>query len=254
MLFSALIAACIPSLRASRYAWQLVLEIGETGDDKAAAVPKAIAVIQRRLEIAGVSDFTVGPTGTPQNPQILVNLPAGVDLVRLKQLMTTHGRLEFVSVISPQNPFPVQTYQSKEEAIASTGERLPPGRRVLPYKENEQSPNKWIVVEATPIFDGSQLRDASAMQLRGDDYTISFTLKPEGAKALGDWTESHIRNYMAVVWNGEVKSVAYVISRISEQGQITGKFTKQAAEDMVLILRSGALPGPLRIVSEENLK
>jgi preprotein translocase subunit SecD len=103
-------------------------------------------------------------------------------------------------------------------------------------------------------LDGSQLRDANAAPLRGEDYTIFFTLKPDGAKAFGDWTENHLRYYLAVVWNGEVKSVAYITTRISDQGELTGKFSKEAAEDIVLILRSGALPGPLRVVSEQNLK
>jgi preprotein translocase subunit SecD len=144
-LFSAVIVACIPSLRASSYAWQLVLETGETEKEKATAVPQAIAIIQRRLEVAGVRDFSVGPTGSSQNPQILVKLPAGVNLVRLKSLITTHGQLEFVSVISPQSPAPVQTYNSQEEAIASTGQQLPPDRRVLPYKENDQTRSSGLL-------------------------------------------------------------------------------------------------------------
>jgi preprotein translocase subunit SecD len=47
-----------------------------------------------------------------------------------------------------------------------------------------------------------------------------------------------------------VKSIAYIKSQITDQGEISGRFTKQAAEDLALVLRTGALPAPLRFVSE----
>jgi preprotein translocase subunit SecD len=53
-----------------------------------------------------------------------------------------------------------------------------------------------------------------------------------------------------VVLNGKVKSIAFIRSRIYDQGEISGRFTKEAAEDLALILRSGALPAPVKIVEE----
>lgn len=43
-------------------------------------------------------------------------------------------------------------------------------------------------------------------------------------------------------------------SRIFDQGEISGRFTKQAAEDLALILRSGALPAPVKIVDQGTNK
>jgi preprotein translocase subunit SecD len=53
-----------------------------------------------------------------------------------------------------------------------------------------------------------------------------------------------------VVLNDEVKSIAFIKSRITDQGTISGRFTKQSAEDLALVLRSGALPAPVKIASE----
>ncbi|MGI9167564.1 MAG: SecDF P1 head subdomain-containing protein [Pyrinomonadaceae bacterium] len=39
-------------------------------------------------------------------------------------------------------------------------------------------------------------------------------------------------------------------SQISDQGEIGGRFTKQSAEDLAHTLNSGALPAPIKIVSE----
>jgi hypothetical protein len=54
--------------------------------------------------------------------------------------------------------------------------------------------------------------------------------------------------------NDEVKSVAYIRGQIFDQAEITGRFTKQAALDLSLVLRSGALPAPIRIIEEQAIK
>jgi preprotein translocase subunit SecD len=87
-----------------------------------------------------------------------------------------------------------------------------------------------------------------------EDYQIAFSLRPEGAEKFGAWTGSHINNYLGVVLNGEVKSIAFIKSQIYDQGEITGRFTRQSAEDLALVLRSGALPAPVRVIEEGNNK
>jgi preprotein translocase subunit SecD len=100
------------------------------------------------------------------------------------------------------------------------------------------------------------LRNASAVPSQGggaDDYEINFSLKRAGADKFGAWTGAHINEYMGVVLNGEVKSIAYIKSQIYDSGQITGRFTKQSAEDLALTLRSGALPAPIEYLEERTV-
>jgi preprotein translocase subunit SecD len=54
-----------------------------------------------------------------------------------------------------------------------------------------------------------------------------------------------------VVLNDEVKSAAFIKSQISDSGQITGHFTREMAEDLALVLKSGALPAHLTIVEDQ---
>ena len=68
----------------------------------------------------------------------------------------------------------------------------------------------------------------------GSDYQISFALKPAGAEKFGAWTGANINQYMGVVLNDEVKSIAFIKSQIFDQGQIGGRFTKRVCR------RSGA--------------
>jgi preprotein translocase subunit SecD len=184
-----------------------------------------------------------------------LNLPAENDPERLKKLITQGGKLELAHVISPAYPAPSQTYQTRDAAVASlVGGTIPANRRVLPYKDRDeaQGSEKWVVVEVPAIVNGSELRNAGAARSRigGDDYLIQFSLNQTGADKFGAWTEANINEYIGVVLNDEVKSIAFIKSKITDQGEITGRFTKQSAEDLALVLRTGALPATVTLVSE----
>ena len=241
--------------------WHLMLEVDAAAADRAAAVQQTITVIQSRLHAVGVPNFKVLAQGEPVNGRILVSLPDVPDRERLARLITAGGKLELVAVIGPPSPSPVQVFSSQEDAIASLGGKLPANRRVLPYVERDEATardqssersHRWVVVEAPAIVDGSDLRDASAVPSRSgsDDYQIRFSLKAKGAQKFADWTGTNINNYLGVVLNDEVKSIAYIKSQISDSGEIAGRFTKLSAEDLALVLRSGALPAPVKIIEE----
>jgi preprotein translocase subunit SecD len=178
------------------------------------------------------------------------------------------SRLELVHVIGPPSPAPSQTFPTEADAIASLNSAgtVPPNRKVLPYAErmeltadaakDQQKAKQWVVVETPAIIDGSELRNATAVQSQGgraSDFEINFSLKRTGADKFGAWTGAHINEYMGVVLNGEVKSIAYIKSQIYDSGQITGRFTKQSAEDLALTLRSGALPAPIEYLEERTV-
>lgn len=239
------------------------LAVETAATDKSSAVQDTVKVIERRLDAFGISHFEVQAQGNPADARILVNLPEVPDRNRVVELITAGGVLEFAEVVSFPNPTPVQTYGTSEEAVATLGGTMPPNRRVLPYAErsfqNAQAgphPKKWVVVKTPAIVDGSDLRDASANEISSGshDYEILFSLKPEGAQKFATWTGEHINNYIAVILNGEVKSIAFIKSQISDQGEINGNYTKQSAEDLALVLRSGALPATVRVIEQGNNK
>jgi len=260
VLFVSVGLAC-SMLRPNRpLTWHVVLQVEAAGPDREAVVRQTMGIIETRLDAFGLSSVEV----QPQGDRILINLPDVPDRERLKKLITSAGRLELVAVTSPPSPAPVQTYTTKEEAVASLGGAVPGNRRVLPYAERDEltvagknadaapTLNRWVVVEAPAIVDGSALRNASAVQggVSGEDYVISFTLKPAGAEKFGAWTGANINRYIGVALNDEVKSIAYIKSQITDQGEISGRFTKQSAEDIAQVLNSGALPAPVKIVEE----
>jgi preprotein translocase subunit SecD len=237
--------------------WRLTLEIDAPASDRDAAMKQTIAVLESRLNALGIFSFEVKPQGDPASGRILLSLPDSGDRERLKRVITAAGKLELVHVITPPSPAAVQTYATKKAAVASLNSAgtIPSNRRVLPYTERADlgsaMPAKWVVVESPAIINGSDLRNASAIAGNGnDDYEISFSLRKEGADKFGSWTGANIDQYLGVVLNDEVRSIAFIKSQISDQGVIEGRFTKQAAEDLALILKSGSLPFPVKLVGE----
>ncbi len=232
------------------------------------ATTQALNIIDSRINALGIAEPTLQTHGSQSSHQILLQMPGVQDPERVKDILKGESRLELVHVVGPPSPAPATTYPTEAEAIASLNSAgtVPPNRRVLPYAErmelradaakNQQKPKQWVVVETPAIIDGSELRNATAVPTTGgrsDDFEINFSLKRSGADKFGAWTGAHINEYMGVVLNGEVKSIAYIKSQIYDSGQITGRFTKQSAEDLALTLRSGALPAPIEYLEERTV-
>jgi len=230
------------------------------------ATTQALNIIDSRINALGIAEPTLQTHGAQSSHQILLQMPGVQDPERVKDILKGESRLELVHVISPPNPSPAQTFTSEVEALSSLGGVVPPNRKILPYSEriektadgdkNQQRPKQWVVVESPAIIDGSELRNATAIPTQGgrsDDYEINFSLKKAGADKFGAWTGAHVNEYMGVVLNGEVKSIAFIKSQIFDSGQISGRFTKQSAEDLALTLRSGALPAPIEYLEERTV-
>lgn len=251
---------------------QLIWSISGAGQRTLAdnATTQALNIIESRINALGITEPTLQTHGSQSSHQILLQMPGVQDPERVKNLLKGESRLELVHVVSPPSPAPSQTYATEEEAKASlnSGGTVPGNRRVLKYVErmdptaaatedqSKEKRTKWVVVEMPAIIDGSELRNASAVPTRAggtEDFEINFSLKKTGADKFGAWTGSHINEYMGVVLNDEVQSIAFIKSQITDSGQIEGRFTKQSAEDLALTLRSGALPAPIEYLEERTV-
>ncbi|HSS18798.1 MAG TPA: hypothetical protein VLL54_01740 [Pyrinomonadaceae bacterium] len=248
------VMACTLLHRHQPFDWHVTLEIDQEVPDREAATNHAVTTLDSRLSALGLSNYDVKPL---PNGRILVSLPNVSDRERLKSLLSSEGQLEISHLVSPPSPAPAKLYDSKEAALASFGGKPLPNRLVLPYTERQHAPadareRRWGVVEAPAIVASGDLRNATAVAgSNPDEYTIAFSLRPEGAEKFGAWTGAHISEYVAVIYNGEIKSVAFIKSQINDQGEISGRFTRQSAEDIALILKSGALP-KVKIIEEGN--
>src|SRR5262249_849984 len=64
---------------------------------------------------------------------------------------------------------------------------------------------------------------------------------------------AHLKESLAVILDNRVQEVATINDVISDSGVITGRFTEQQANDLSMILRSGALPAGIRYLEERTV-
>jgi preprotein translocase subunit SecD len=219
------------------------------------ASEQAKIIIEQRVDAFGVAEPTIQRYGREENHQILVQMPGVDDPQRVKKLIGAGSKLE-IKAVAP----PAQKYATREEAeIALAGAT---DKEVVKYNEkraNGTADEGFYILDKTPVITGDDLRTARGVQSQGGfGYEVAFDLKSEGSEKFGKWTGDNIGNYLAVVLSGEdsgseIKSVAVVRSRIDNSGRIEGNFTQHQAEDLGLVLRSGALPAGIQYLEERTV-
>ena len=72
-----------------------------------------------------------------------------------------------------------------------------------------------------------------------------FLVEANGRKKFGAWTGANINEYMGVVLNDEVKSIAFIKSQITDSGQIEGKIHETVGRRSGADAKVGALPASI---------
>ncbi|MFI3262978.1 MAG: protein translocase subunit SecD, partial [Rikenellaceae bacterium] len=102
-------------------------------------------------------------------------------------------------------------------------------------------------------LDGSAVADARAdySQTGGAASEVTMIMNAVGAKTWARMTADNINNCIAIVLDGFVYSAPNVNGEITGgRSSITGNFTYNEANDLAIVLKSGKLPAPARIVQE----
>jgi preprotein translocase subunit SecD len=226
----------------------LVIAVKATGAQLDESIARTISVIESRCNQLAIYCKLERQGGD----HVMLRVSSGMTPERIKAILLSEG-LEMRAVASRPSPGLLESYATQAEAATAAGT----DKDVMPYKEAEQgSPNekrKFVVVERAPIVTGEDVRDAKPM-LVSDNYEVVFSLKPEGAAKLQAWTRANINKYIAIILNKEARTIAYIRSEISDSGVITGRYTKEQAEDVAHVLVTGNLPAPVELVREGTYK
>ena len=111
----------------------------------------------------------------------------------------------------------------------------------------------YYVVRRVPPITGRDLRTAQPSLDQNNLPAVGFSLSRDGAVRFGQLTEQNINRQLAIILDNRVISAPVIQSRITDQGQITGGFDQQRAQDLALVLRSGALPAPMDFLEERTV-
>ena len=83
---------------------------------------------------------------------------------------------------------------------------------------------------------------------------VSMTMTPDGAREWAAITKRNIKRPVAIVLDGMVYSAPNIENEITGGvSQISGHFTAQQTQDLANVLKSGKMPAPTNIVSEETV-
>ncbi len=81
---------------------------------------------------------------------------------------------------------------------------------------------------------------------------VSMQMNVDGARRWGALTKANLQKSVAIVLDNNVYSAPTVQTAITDgNSQITGNFTAEDTRDLANVLKSGKMPAPAKIVSEE---
>lgn len=235
---------------------------------------RAIQIIENRINQFGVAEPEITAAGN-DGSRIVVELPGVGDAERerIKNLLTTPGRLE-QRLVSKHNPTD-SIFASKEQAIGFFKGRLPNGTELLqqpltvyPIKNNENNTptheieskeqgTSWILVDEKKYVDGADIikADATSNQLTGNPE-IDYILNKKGSDNFAVLSEiaSNEQRDIAIVLDNKIVSVLACKEKIVGGSiRITGRFTKEYAEDFALKLKSGAMRASMKFLEERAM-
>ncbi len=191
---------------------------------------KSIAIVRRRIDETGTKEPVIEQQG---ENRIVVELPGVANPDHIKKLLGKTAKMSFHLV-----------------DMNATDGRPMPGDIRLPMQD---TPGQFIVIKEHAVLRGDMLVDSQPTFEEGSPV-VSFRFNSIGAERFCDVTRNNIGKPFAIVLDNKVISAPRINGEIcAGSGVITGGFTVKGAQDLALLLRSGALPAPLHVMEERSV-
>jgi preprotein translocase subunit SecD len=222
--------------------WTLTMKGTEVQAIEQHALQQSIDTIRTRIDSLGNFEPTIQEYNLGTN-QILVELPGVDDLSRVRDIIQSTARLEIHLVVS--GPFPTE-----QAAVQSLGGTVPPDNVVMAYGGTEpELQGQFYVLQRIPVVSGDDFRDAQPAVDENGRPDATFILTRNAGDRFYQFTSTNIGKSLAVVLDNRVQEAANIQQAIRDQGRITG-LGKEKAENLSLMLRTGALPASIHYLQE----
>jgi preprotein translocase subunit SecD len=201
------------------------------------AVDQSIEIIRRRVDELGTKEPSITRQGSNR---IVVQAPGESNPEKLKAVIGQTAKLTFQMVDT-----------SVPLAEAAQG-RTPPGSEILPSTDGYSA--AYLVRKRAEVT-GDMLTDArQATDQQTGQVVVSFRFNGEGARRFASVTSRNVGKPFAIVLDGKVISAPNIVNPITGgNGQITGSFTIESANNLAILLRAGALPAPLKVQEQRTV-
>lgn len=206
----------------------------------------ATNIVENRVNGLGVSEAVVQQAG---DRRIVVELPGETDPERALETLQQTGLLEFVDfstlsdaeVMALENNATIKTDFGLAEVITDTS--------TITSTDSVTATNAISPTFHT-VMTGADLKNVFVdTNPQMGTFQIGFELTSEGAKIFRDYTSEHVGDILAIVLDKQIISAPRIQSAITDgKGVISGDFTAESANDLVVQLRYGSLPIPLKVV------
>ena len=209
-------------------------------NDIKSALAKNLTILRSRVDELGVSQPILQKQG---QDRIIIQLPGLQDSTRAKGILGSTATLEFRLTKGTQEDW----YNSKINGVPTVNSSSL-------YKMRDDTP---ILLSRKVIVGGADIKGAnSGFDADTNSPAVFVNLSDYGASKMLDTTNKNIGNRMAVVFveknKSEVINVAVIREAFSKRFQITG-LNMDEAQDLSILLRSGALSAPMEIVEERTV-
>jgi preprotein translocase subunit SecD len=215
---------------------QLVLETDMSqlpNEDKDNALDSAKEVIEKRVNLFGVSEAVVQSSKVGDSRRILVDLPGIKDMNQAQELVGKTALLEFreqnatAAAEATQSAFFIPTFQNTN-STGLTGKDLK---------------------KAQVTFSGSQQQITA-----GGTADVSIEFNSEGAQKFAEITRRNVGKPLAIFLDEMPVTWPNVNQEIlGGNAVITGNFTPESAKSLAVQLNAGALPVPIKVIEQRSI-
>ena len=215
----------------------------------AQAVHDNIEVLRSRLDKSGVGEVTIAAHG---DKNILIELPNVHNPEQAKAMIGKSALLELKVVEDAAS--------SEEELLKNHNGVLPHDKIIIKGTSQRGSQNNalttYYLVPKFTNLTGKLLKGSQADRSR--DFKIepivAFQFNAEGAQLFQELTRKNTGRSIAMIIDNEVITAPRVNGEIAGGSAIiTGDFDMQEAEDIALMLRSGAFTAPVEVIEERHI-
>jgi preprotein translocase subunit SecD len=222
---------------------RLVLEAYDTDSVKVSddSVAGVVAVIRNRIDALGVTEPTIQRKG---KNQVIIELPGIKDPDRAIKVIGDTAQLEFVESEWSPGDEKVLT-QKKIEQFYGKGARLD---KVKEYRGREVAYERPIILKGAALT-GADLKGAWPGIDSYGNPVVDIEFNSKGAETFANVTARNVNKPLSILLDGKIISAPNVREPISGgRAQISGNFSIEEVQDLVVKLKAGALPVPVRII------
>jgi len=240
--------------------WILSLNSQVVDSIRELAIQQVLETIRKRVDQYGVSEPVIQRQGLTGGEKILVQLPGMENPERVKDVFITPAFLEWKLAVMPPDFTPDdfrQVVPDTETGVQDLfGGALPEDTAVYPKppdgSDGTTAIRYWPLRKVSAVT-GIDLKNARRGQDQFGAPVVEFTLTAKAGKRFEKLTRENQGQILAILLDGKIISVPRINATIRDQGIIEGGFTLEKAQDLVLQLRSGALPATIEILEERTV-